>query len=103
DELERAARRHEWAGDLTSTARRRLERERGRRRRHLDAALSRIDRAGFVARGRRLAKSIDPSVEDVLWRALATLVYERAEGVGEAIDECGTIYVPDRLHSLRIA
>ena len=104
-ELERAARRHGWSPELTGLFRRRLEqraraareahgREGGQagscrrpRRRH-ESSPKRVASAPTIGRGRR---------------ALTARIVRRARAVLAASAAAGTIYVPERLHALRIA
>jgi CHAD domain-containing protein len=102
-ELDRAARRHAWPPELTSLFRRRLERERERRAKHMAAKLAKPDRARLRTDLRELSKRVT-SVEDRSWQtALNARIVRRARSVLAASAAAGTIYVPERLHALRIA
>ena len=102
-ELERAARRHGWSPELTGLFRRRLEYERERRARHMAEKVDKQDRARVRAEVKALTRRVASS-DDRPWQAaLAARIVRRARAVLAASAEAGTIYVPDRLHVLRIA
>jgi len=102
EELVRGAKRHGWPAD--AVVRRRLDRERDRRRRPMLRTMKRADLRALAVRCDRIAKAIgDRVTERELWRAVARRVIRRTDGVTSAIASCGTLYVPERLHALRIA
>jgi CHAD domain-containing protein len=51
----------------------------------------------------KLAESMASETDYDWWRALASRIVQRAEGVLAALADVGTLYAPDRLHALRIA
>ncbi len=67
-------------------------------------SLSRFDRAALVARCRQAADAIAAATDmHAWWNALGERIRTRAADVTRAIDACGTIYDPERLHTVRIA
>ena len=77
--------------------------ERERRRQRMLARLERIDVARAVSRVERLARAAAPAVAPRRGELALARVRSRAEDLGKAIDKAGTLYHPDRLHSVRIA
>lgn len=99
-----AARRHRWPRDRRAAVRRSLETLRDRRRRRMTQSLRRFDRAALVARCRQAAEVITAATDmRAWWHALSERIRARATDVTNAIDACGTIYDPERLHTVRIA
>lgn len=100
----------EKAGSLTATAaesaRRQVTRQRTERRREM---LDRIPIAKFQKLQRKVLAAIgvaeahEPDAERRERIALAGRVAQRADRLRGAIDDAGAIYLPDRLHALRVA
>jgi CHAD domain-containing protein len=104
EECELARERHAWPSDRAAAVRRRLEQERERRRSEMAVALGDLDRSWLRDRAKAAAAEIArQSSQKESWRALAGHVVERADVVIRAIEECGTLYAPDRLHRVRIS
>lgn len=99
-----AARLHRWPRDHRAAVRRALETIRERRRRQMSRSLRHFDRAALSARCRQAAHAIGAGTDNrAWWKALSERVRVRAGHVIAAIDACGTLYDPERLHTLRIA
>lgn len=102
-----AEQRHDWAADRVAAVRRRLEQERERRRADMADALEDLNRSWLRDRAKAAAAEISSQTsdrdQDAWWRALALHVIERTDDVLRAVEECGTLYAPDRLHRVRIA
>jgi len=107
EEFEIAEQRHDWAADRVAAVRRRLEQERERRRADMADALEDLNRSWLRDRAKAAAAEISSQTsdkdQDAWWRALALHVIERTDDVVRAVEECGTLYAPDRLHHVRIA
>ena len=95
------------AGDVPRTAiedvRAHVVGERDRRR---VVMLERMARVNVDKLSRRLATVADAleASADESWRdVLATRLVKRARALGSAMDEAGQLYVPERLHGVRIA
>ncbi len=102
-ELDRAARRHGWSPELALTIRRRLEREREQRAKRMFAKIARQDRAGVRDDVRALSKRMTGADDRSSQSALTARIVRRTRSVLAASAAAGTIYVPERLHALRIA
>jgi CHAD domain-containing protein len=107
EEFEAAQHRHDWPSDRVAAVQRRLEQERERRRAEMAETLGDMDRSWLRDRAKAAAAEIGrtPTERDHKdwWRALALHVIERTDDVVHAIEECGTLYAPDRLHRVRIS
>jgi CHAD domain-containing protein len=103
EELAAAAGRHAWSDGQTAVVGRRIEERRDRRRAKLAARAGDRPREWFGRRVRALAARLASVAESQWWEALTRRVARRAGRVAAAADACGTLYVPERLHDLRIA
>jgi len=104
EELDLALTRHAWPPDRVAALHRWLEEERERRRADLSAKLDGVDRSWLRERSETAASKIAAeATPSEWWHALASHVVDRVDVVTAAIDKCGTLYAPDRLHRLRIA
>ena len=78
--------------------------ERERRRERMLARLERIDLEDAIGRVERVAKAAEAQgVTTYSAARLSTRARGRAADLAAAIDRAGTLYHPDRLHSVRIA
>lgn len=102
-ELDLAARRHGWSPQLARIVRRRLERERERRAKRMVAKIAKQDRGSVRDGIRELSKWMTGADGRSSEAALSARIVRRARGVLAASAAAGTIYVPNRLHALRIA
>lgn len=100
--LEEAAARHQWHPPVVSRVRVRLDED--RRQRHSDfvETLRRIGARGLL---RDLRRADDTAVPDAkaLEEALNERRRKRAAALRTSLHELGTLYVPDRLHAVRLA
>ena len=107
EEFEVAEQRHDWSPDRVAAVQRRLEQERERRRAEMAESLDGLSRSWLRDRARAAAAEIGGQTsakdQDAWWRALAQHVIERTDDVVRAVEECGTLYAPERLHRVRIA
>ena len=102
-ELERAIRRHGWPDEVAGVIRRRLALERERRAARMAAKIDRQDPARVRNDVRTLGERVSVG-DDRSWQsALSGRILRRARAVLSASAAAGTIYVPERLHALRIA
>ena len=102
-EFDQAAARHGWPPAVVSAIRRRLQRTRDDRARHLVTKSERFARAGLRADLDTLAARMRATPDAVWLPALTRRMSRRADRVLTAAAACGTLYAPDRLHELRIA
>jgi CHAD domain-containing protein len=101
-ELDRASRRHGWPDELIGVIRRRLVQQRERRGKRLATKIAKDDRAKIRDEVRGLVTRVSEA-DDRAWQsALAARIVRRARAVLDASAAAGTIYVPERLHALRI-
>jgi CHAD domain-containing protein len=78
--------------------------ERERRRERMLAKLERVDLEDAIGRVERVAKASEAQgVTSFSAARLATRARGRASDLAAAIDRAGTLYHPDRLHTVRIA
>jgi CHAD domain-containing protein len=102
-ELDRAVHRHGWADELAGVFRRRLVQQREHRATRLSGKMDKRHRADLRDEVRRLMTRVSAADERSWQAALSGRVVRRARAVLAAAAEAGTLYVPDRLHALRIA
>lgn len=104
EELRRGAGRHGWAADRVAAIERHIEREREPRFIRMKAAVAALDLERLVERCAAVQQVAAMPLPDRDWqRAIRARIEERADDLLAAIKECGTIYVPERLHAVRIA
>lgn len=103
-ELDRAAAAHGWRVDRTATVARALDRERARRRARMQHQLDRVDARWLRRRVSEVVEAVAAAPSDRDWRqALGARVTTRLRALQEALADCGTLYVPARLHAVRLA
>ena len=102
-ELDRAIRRHGWPDELAGVIRRRLVQQRELRAKRMVAKIARQDRGRIRDDVRTLTARVAAADARSWQSALAARVVRRARAVLDASAAAGTIYVPERLHALRIA
>jgi CHAD domain-containing protein len=101
-ELDRAIRRHGWPDELGGMIRRRLVQQRERRAKRMAARITKQERVRVRDEVRAVATRL-AKTDDRAWQsALAARVVRRARAVLGASAAAGTLYVPERLHALRI-
>ena len=103
DRFGEASRRHGWALSRVAPIRRRLDKEKRVRRETLAEWMSGAD---VMALGRRLsavAALLRRAEAAAVERALAERIMRRTREVRLAATRCGTLYAPERLHTVRIA
>lgn len=105
EELIRAAALHGRPLDETERLQAQLERIRVDRRATMRAEVSDINPAWLRSHGREVVSHLGQAwVSDAAWRrVVGELVGKRAADVEAAVASCGTMYVPRRLHAVRIA
>lgn len=102
--LDAAAARHAWRPSVVSRVRRTVDVEREVRRVALMAALRRPAARDVVRDLRRVLKSVDPTRAADAWTEMFDRRRrKRARALRGHLRALGTLYVPDRLHAVRIA
>jgi CHAD domain-containing protein len=93
-----------YAEPVAASIERHLAEERTRRFHSVVVKLGALDPDRLRARLEAVAAAVDTETVRRVWeRALAERLRRRAGRVLRAIDEAGTLYVPERLHAVRIA
>jgi CHAD domain-containing protein len=77
--------------------------ERERRRERMLVHLERVDLAAALSGVESVAGSAPPEVTPEGTKSLLSRVHDRARTLQTAVDAAGTLYHPERLHSVRIA
>lgn len=100
--LDECAVRYEWRPSVVSRLRHRLDED--RRKRHADfvETLREIGGRALLRDLRRADNAVSPDGKAVLV-ALDERRRKRAAALGASLGELGTLYVPDRLHAVRLA
>jgi len=81
-----------------------LQRLRTARREAMLARLAKADRPALAARLRQIGRLVAGADADPAWRtALAARLARRARDLAGAVEAAGALYVPERLHAVRIA
>jgi CHAD domain-containing protein len=92
------------ADPVAAAIERHLESERARRFHSVIVKFGALDLDRLRARLEAVAAAVDSETVRRLWeRALSDRLRRRATRLLRAIDEAGTLYVPERLHAVRIA
>ena len=103
-ELESAADRRPWHPAAVAAIARHIAAERDRGFRKLQSKLSEVDSVELIGRLQAVAEGVRSDPMPLLAeRALARRLRRRATRLRAAIDAAGTVYVPARLHKVRIA
>jgi len=98
---DRRAGGNEAAVDLVTSH---LQRLRAARRDEMLARLAKINRPALAASLRQIGQLVADADADPAWRAaLEARLTRRARALAEAVDAAGALYVPERLHAVRIA
>jgi CHAD domain-containing protein len=102
-ELTKAAARHGWQPDTVARIERRLEQQREQRQPRMHARLETIDVERCRERVSAILSRLNASSASDEWREIfSAFLTTRAGRTMAAIDACGTLYLPDTLHDLRI-
>jgi len=103
-ELNAAATRQSWNPVAVGAVERGLAAERARRLADLVSRLDEVDAGRLQARLEAIAAGLsnDP-LPRLAERALARRLRQRAARLVAAIEDAGTVYIPERLHAARIA
>lgn len=81
-----------------------LQRQRAARREEMLARLEKVDRPALAARLRQIGRFVAGADADPAWRAvLQARLTRRARALAKAVEAAGALYVPERLHAVRIA
>jgi CHAD domain-containing protein len=103
-ELGVLARRHRAPGDLVVAVRQVVEGERTDRCGDMRAGLEKFDADVLRQRSKDVAAMVRASSAHPSWpEAVMRHAAAGARRVDDAVDSCGTLYAPARLHTLRIA
>ncbi len=97
------ARARKWTGPVFERIGRHLEEERERRRRAMEGRLDRIDLERLEDRTRALADTCEARPATAWVGQLTARLRKRARRFDEALRAAGTLYVPERIHRVRIA